>query len=74
MRFFTTRKSSTPAAGTEHSDTRPAERRSLEQVHHHVKELCEMIKVLESRFEYVPDNTYVLLAGCSSHEDKKDGK
>lgn len=41
---------------------RPAECRNLEQIRFYVKELCLLIEELETKFDYVPNNAYTLLA------------
>jgi len=47
----------------------PAECRNLEQIRFYVRELCLMIEDLETKFDYVPNNAYTLLAQYNTRQN-----
>ena len=49
-------------AFTSRNFEKPTDCRNLEQVRFYVKELCLLIEDLETKFDYVPNNAYTLLA------------
>lgn len=49
---------------------RPADCRNLDQIRFYVKELCDKIEEYNSRFNYVPEWAYALLAQYNAHQNK----
>lgn len=47
---------------TSRNFVRPGECRNLDQIRFYVRELCQKIEEYESRFNYVPQTAYSLLA------------
>ncbi|HEY3403334.1 MAG TPA: hypothetical protein VGK59_08115 [Ohtaekwangia sp.] len=54
---------------TSRNFVRPADCRNLEQVRFYVRELCLKIEELESRFSYVPQWAYTLLAQYNARQN-----
>jgi len=48
---------------------RPADCRNLEQIRFYVRELCLKIEELESKFSYVPQWAYTLLAQYNARQN-----
>ncbi|MFN8343131.1 MAG: hypothetical protein U0V64_15825 [Cyclobacteriaceae bacterium] len=54
---------------TSRNFVRPSDCRNVEQIRFYVKELCDKIQEYESRFSYVPDWAYAMLAQYNSRQN-----
>ena len=48
---------------------KPSDCRNLDQIRYYVRELCQKISEMESRFNYVPNWAYALLAQYNAKQN-----